>query len=158
MKPIFPVILLTSLAVAACGQGASDNSTPVESATAAPTASPTATPPPTSSSPEPLVVSEAATCTQLIGPEEDGPLIDGVNIVAGMSSGEAPDFALAEETAAELTSIMRHADDELKPYLEVFIQPLDDIGAASRGELPAGYDLDIEEWKAAGTELLTRCE
>ena len=105
---------------------------------------------------EELVISEEATCTQLVGPNEDGPLLRGVETVAGVGQGKA-DAEQAQEIIDELAPIEEHAIAELKPYLRAFVSPLEDIVAASKGQLSEDWEGDLDEWKAVGTELLTRC-
>lgn len=104
-----------------------------------------------------LVVSEAATCMQLVGPDEDGPLIRGVDAVTSVTDGN-PDVELAEEVLAELESVIEHSNEDLRPYINAFAAPIEAIVSASNGELPSDWEADIDEWQAAGTELLTRCQ
>jgi hypothetical protein len=76
---------------------------------------------------------------QLIGPGEDGPLIDYIN---GITSVDPTDTAALQELASsrdEVKEIAKRANSEMSALLETL------------------FSEDVNDFKAAGTELLTRC-
>ncbi|MDQ0030149.1 hypothetical protein [Arthrobacter bambusae] len=130
---VFAVVLAASaLALAGCGASAAP-----EAASTTTSSSPTATPTPV---PSTITVSEKATCTQLIGPAEDGPLI---KYVVGITTGNASDsVGMAKVAAArdDIKEIAKRADPEIKNLITAL------------------FSTDVNDFKAAGTDLLTRCK
>jgi hypothetical protein len=84
-------------------------------------------------------VSEKATCTQLIGTNEDGPLI---KYVTGITSIDVSDKAGLTELA-EARDAVKDIAKRANPEMKVLLTAL--------------FSDDVNDFKAAGTDLLTRC-
>jgi hypothetical protein len=133
-KTKFSLILLGTLALVGCGQQA----TPDAAISATMPSTPTISSSPTSA-PTAFTVSEKATCTLLIGPKEDGPLIQYIN---GVSSFDASNHAAIVKTA--------EARDSVKDIAK-------SAGSEMKVLLTALFSDDVNQFKASGVELLTRC-
>lgn len=103
-------------------------------------------------------MSEETTCTQLLGPDSDGPLFGTISLVTELS--EESDGAAVLDNARlieeEVSGIAEHASDDMAPLLAELSAPLDDIIGLADGT-QASSDFDMTAWKAAATELLTVC-
>lgn len=130
-KSTFAVVLAAPLVLGGCGGPATTTpSTAISSALPTPTATP---------SPSTLAVSEKATCTLLIGPNEDGPLIQYVNGITSIDPSDQAAVAELRATREEIRAIEKSANADMKVFLTAL------------------FSEDVNDFKAAGTELLTRC-
>jgi hypothetical protein len=84
-------------------------------------------------------VSEEATCTLLVGPKEDGPLIQYVNGVTGFDASNQAAIAKTAEARDSVKDIAESANPEMKALLTAL------------------FSKDFNEFKASGVDLLTRC-
>jgi hypothetical protein len=76
---------------------------------------------------------------QLIGPDEDGPLIDYVNGITTVDPTDATAVQELSATREEVREIAKRANPEMGALLDAL------------------FSEDVNDFKAAGTELLTRC-
>lgn len=130
---LFAAAAATSiLATTACGPAESQPAS-VASTTVAASESPTPTP-------TTFTISEKATCTQLIGPNEDGPLIDYINGVTDFDPADTSAMEELRATSDEVKEIAKRANPEMSALLDAL------------------FSEDVNDFKAAGTELLTRCD
>lgn len=129
---LFPLLLVAG-ALAGCGEPASSK------AIETPTNSPTATSPAPTPTPSNITVSERTTCTLLIGPDEDGPLIKYVNEITSADPTDSTALASLRTLKSEIEDVAKTATPEMK---ELAI---------------ALFSEDVNDFKAAGVELLTRC-
>ncbi|WP_454697846.1 hypothetical protein [Arthrobacter humicola] len=84
-------------------------------------------------------MSEKATCTLLVGPAEDGPLIQYVNEITSIDPSDQAAVAKLIATRDDIKAIAKSANSEMKELLSAL------------------FSEDINDFKAAGTDLLTRC-
>lgn len=126
----FSAALIAAFALSGCG---APEAAPSSVASPAPS-SVTATPSPTV-----LTVSEKTTCTLLIGPEENGPLIQYINGVTGIDPSDKAAVARLATVRDEIKEISKRSVPEMKELLDSLFSP------------------DVNDFKAAGAELLTRC-
>lgn len=84
-------------------------------------------------------MSEAATCTLLIGPKEDGPLIQYINGVTGSDPADQAAITKTAEARDSVKNVAKSANPEMKVLLAAL------------------FSTDINEFKASGVDLLTRC-
>ncbi|MDP9983579.1 hypothetical protein J2W14_003000 [Pseudarthrobacter oxydans] len=75
----------------------------------------------------------------LIGSKEDGPLIQYVNGVAGFDAADQAAVTKTAEARDAVKNIAKSANPEMKVLLAAL------------------FSSDINEFKASGVELLTRC-
>lgn len=127
----FAIGCLVAFALAGCA--APESPETASSSAAAPSS---ATPVPT---PSTFTVSEKATCTQLIGPKEDGPLIQYINEITSIDPSDKVAVAKLVTTREDIKNITTRANPEMKEILTAL------------------FSEDVNDFKAAGTELLTRC-
>jgi hypothetical protein len=132
-KAKFTAALAAAFVLGGCGVPAAPQTAPASAAAAAPSSA-TATP-----SPSAFTVSEKATCTLLIGPKEDGPLIQYINGITSIDASDKAAVAKLVTTRDDVKDIAKSANPEMK------------------GLLTALFSENINDFKAAGTELLTRC-
>lgn len=130
---LWAVVAASILATTACGPAESQPESAAPTTTAA-SESPTPTPTPTA-----FTISEEATCMQLIGPDEDGPLIDYVNGITTVDPTDATAVQELSATREEVREIAKRANPEMGALLDAL------------------FSEDVNDFKAAGTELLTRC-
>lgn len=124
---------ITLLFASACGANAVEQST-VATSTSTPT--PSATPSPTSTT---ITVSEKAICTQLVGPREDGPLIRYINGISTVDATDTAAIAKLSATRTEIQQIAIRADSDMRALINAL------------------FSEDVNDFKAAGVDLLTRC-
>lgn len=129
----FAAVLAAPLALGGCAGPMAQDTSPSPAASPAPLSA-TATP-----SPSKLIVSEKATCALLVGPAEDGPLIQYVNGIASIDPSDQSAVSKLVTTRDDLRAIAKSANPEMN------------------GLLTALFSNDLNDFKAAGTELLTRC-
>ena len=131
-KMLCLLVLVSALALGGCGtpSAAEEGAT---TAPATPTSNPTGTPTPSFS------VSEAATCMLLIGPNEDGPLIQYVNVVSKGAAASTEELAKGAAALTAINDAAKTANPEMKQLLTQLNSP------------------DVTNFKAAGIDLLTRC-
>jgi hypothetical protein len=95
---------------------------------------------------------------QLVGTNDDGPLFKTINFVAEPEA--AADQATTVENARILNEavggIAEHASDEMANLLWEFASPMEDITGLKDGTRTSS-EFDVDDWKAAGTELVTIC-
>jgi hypothetical protein len=132
-KAAFAAVLAAPLALGGCGAAAAPDFAPSTAASPA-SSSATATP-----SPSTFTVSEKATCTLLIGPAEDGPLIQYINGITSIDSSDQAALAKLITTRDDVKAIAKSANPEMKELLTAL------------------FSEDVNDFKAAGTDLLTRC-
>lgn len=136
------VLLLTGCAAPATNGSTSTSPTP---------ASPTPTK-------EPLEVSIPATCMLLFGSNVDGPAADASDIINRFVASPDGSTITVEElrtTIAAIESARDSAGDELAPYIEAQLPPLEALESAMSGE--GNRTINFEEFKASGLELITQC-
>jgi hypothetical protein len=129
-------ILLAAVSVLLLGSGCSAGTEAQSSPT---TAASTPTQSATSSSAATITVSEKAICTQLVGPKEDGPLIEYINGITTVDATDSAAIAELSATRTEIQQIAIRADSELRTLVNAL------------------FSEDVNDFKAAGVELLTRC-
>lgn len=129
-KVAFTAALVAAFALGGCG---APEAAPSSVGSPAPSSA-TATP-----SPNVLTVSEKTTCTLLIGPEENGPLIQYINGVTAMDPSDKAAIAELATTRDEIKEISKRSVPEMKELLAAL------------------FSTDLNDFKAAGVELLTRC-
>lgn len=109
------------------------------------------------SEPTTLRISSGATCQLLLGANEDGPLIEGVNFIADLvqrgQEVSSDEVKTSRKISDELNAILETANDDLRPYIEEVVKPLDMLAA----EGSTGIHVDMTTFKAASVELLTQC-
>lgn len=131
-KIVFTAVLVSvAFTMAACGGSAAPEAIPSTTSSAA-----TPTPSPT---PSTFTVSEKATCTLLIGPDEDGPLIKYVNGITSVDVSDKVGLAKIAIARDDVKEIAKRANPEMKELLSAL------------------FSTDVNDFKAAGTDLLTRC-
>ena len=122
------VAIMCAIALSGCGSPSAETQAPLApSPTAAPATSAT------------IAISEEATCTLLVGPNEDGPLIRYVN---GISSTDVTDPTAVPKLRDHKDEVVA-IGDRSNPELQLLITTL--------------MSDDVNDFKAAGVELLTRC-
>lgn len=126
----FTTALAAAFALGGCGAPETAPSSAGSMAPSSATASP---------SPSVFTVSEKTTCTLLIGPNEDGPLIQYVNEITSIDPSDKVAVAKLATTRDDVKEIAKRANPEMKELLTVL------------------FSKDVNDFKAAGTELLTRC-
>jgi hypothetical protein len=132
-KATFAVVLGAPFVLSGCGGPGTPDAAPSTAVSPA-SSSATATP-----SPSTLTVSEKATCTLLVGPDEDGPLIQYVNGITNIDPSDQAAVAKLIATRDEVKAIAKSANQEMKELLTAL------------------FSEDVNDFKAAGTDLLTRC-
>lgn len=135
-KATLAFVLIATLAVASCADPTTPQAASPTPVTSSP-ASPKATPSPTLSR---ITVSEKATCTLLIGPDEDGPLIQYINEITNVDATDTAALASLVTLKGELEDVARSANPEIQRLVRAL------------------FSEDVNDFKAAGVELLTRCE
>lgn len=119
---------MCTMALTGCGPSASEvKAPPMSESTAAATTE------------AKIVISEEATCALLVGPNEDGPLIRYVN---GISSADPADTSSIQDLRDNRTEV-NAIGERSTPELQLLITTL--------------FSEDVNDFKAAGAELLTRC-
>ncbi|WP_146238943.1 hypothetical protein [Arthrobacter livingstonensis] len=134
MKRTFTLLaILCAMTLSGCGSAtkASEVTTSVASSS---TSEATAT------SKSPIVISEMATCSLLVGVNEDGPLIRYVTGIASVDPTDTTAIQKLRDDRDEVTAAGEHAGPEMKLLIETL------------------FSEDMNDFKAAGTELLTRCK
>ncbi|MDQ0212561.1 hypothetical protein [Arthrobacter bambusae] len=133
MKIIARCLATITITAALSGCATTGTVSPMPSATSG-SLSPTPTPTPT-----PFAVSKVATCDQLVGPNQDGPLIKYIHLVANFDANDASQGEQLRSLKSDLEGVATHA----APDFQQLIQAL--------------WSANINDFKAAGAELLTRC-
>lgn len=133
MRKASIAVVLAAPFLGGCGGPAAPAAAPSTAASPS-SSSATATP-----SPSTLTVSEKATCTLLVGPAEDGPLIQYVNEITSIDPSDQAAVAKLIATRDDIKAIAKSANPEMKELLTAL------------------FSEDVNDFKAAGTELLTRC-
>lgn len=133
-KATLALALVATLALASCAAPETPQ------AASAPITTPPASPKPTPSpTPSGITVSEKATCTLLIGPDEDGPLIQYINEITSADASDTAALASLITLKGDIEDVARTASPEIKRLVSAL------------------FSDDVNDFKAAGVELLTRC-
>ena len=147
-RPLVLVLLTLSLLLSACAPGIQ------------PASSPARKPTPTAESLP--AVSTQTTCRLLFGNRVDGPASEAVDIInrvvesADLTSAVTVDEL--ESTIGSLQTARKNASDDLAPYIDAQITPLQQMADALDGDGRGTLSLDFADFKASAFELLTRCE
>lgn len=122
---------------------------PKAKASAAPTATPTPTLP---------AVSLQTTCFFLFGNDVSGPMPAAADIVTRFVAN--PDLSTVTETElddtiSDLTTASAQAQDEIQPFIDAQVVPLQAMKDALTGK--ENSSVDFTAFKASGIELLNQC-
>lgn len=103
-------------------------------------------------------VSLEATCHLLYGADFDGPLNDASSIILRLAADPDGSTITLEEVNTTITDIKgarKSADPDLWPYIDAQAAPLETLSSI----LTTGNneDLNFDDFKASGYELLSRC-
>lgn len=144
-------VLALALSLVGCSSATLAASSPSPSKTATPLASPTKEALP--------AVSLETTCDLIFGSNVDGPMVDAQDIIARFVANPDLSTVSEEEIVAARDAIetaARSANEDLVPYLNAQVAPLDQLlDALKRG---VNSTVDFDEYKASGLELINQCE
>lgn len=150
--------LVAALALAGCGGDdttVAESATPTSSATTE-TVEPTESAEPTDSSePAPITVGTQTTCQLFFGDMADNDLANRIIAAANKTDLSRADLVTYDGLADDIEDIASRAEPDLQVYLDVQAQMMRDFAEDIRSGQGSVHDMN--NFKAAGLELLNRC-